>query len=122
MTSHDQHDQDPSIADRARASFETAVGSIDAGTGNRLRLMRREALASARSSGRSAWLVPSVAVAAAVLAVGLAWRSPPLTPEPSDGIDPANDIAALEFPSEDEAELYAWLGEGPVATTSGESL
>ena len=122
MTSHDQHDQDPSIADRARASFETAVDSIDAGTGNRLRLMRREALASAQRSGRSAWLVPSVAVAAAVLAVGLAWRIPQVTPGPSEGIEPADDVIALEFPSDDEAELYAWLGEGPVATSGGESL
>ena len=122
MTSHDQHDLDSSISSRARDSFESAVDSLDAGTRNRLRLMRREALSSVQSATRRPWLVPVVAVAAAVLAVGLAWRTPQTTPVPSAVTNPGEDVAALEFPSDDEAELYAWLGEGPVATTNGESL
>jgi len=95
---------------------------LDAGTRNRLRLMRREALASAHSPTRRAWLLPSVAVAAAALAVGLAWRAPETSQAPSAGTRARDDIAALEFPSEDEAELYAWLGDAPVATAGGESL
>lgn len=122
MTSQeDNNTADRSVASRARREFETAVESIDAGTGNRLRLMRREALAGTRATKR-AWLVPSIAVAVAVLVIGLAWRQP----EVSTGAAPAalavDETAQLGFPSEDEAELYAWLGEAPVATPGGDTL
>lgn len=122
MTSHDQDPFKHPMHHRARAKFESAVDSLDAGTINRLRLMRREALASTQPYARRAWLVPSVAMAAAVLAVGLAWRQPePLVAHGADVVT-AGDSVALEFPSEDDAELYAWLGDAPVATSGGESL
>ena len=122
MSSQDDNNPaDRVVATKARKEFEVAVGSIDAGTGNRLRLMRREALAGPRTAKHS-WLVPSVAVAAAMLAISLAWRQPAL---PTDATTPAlaaDEAAALGFPSEDEAELYAWLAEAPVATPAGDTL
>ena len=122
MTSQDDNDQvERSITTKAREEFEAAVGGIDAGIGNRLRLMRREVLAEARTPGRS-WLLPSIAVAAAVLAIGLAWRQP-ATPDARTTTPMLVDEAAQSgFPSDDEAELYAWLGEAPVATPAGDTL
>lgn len=122
MTSQD--DEDPAvrlIAGRARQEFEAAVESIDAGTRNRLRLMRREALAEPRAPAQS-WLVPSMAVAAAVLAIGLAWRQPAMPTDPTTPVLAADEVAQSDFPSEDEAELYAWLGDAPVATPAGDTL
>ena len=76
MTAQDDNNApDRLVVDKARQQFESAVDSMDAGTSNRLRLMRREALAGRQSNERG-WLVPSIAVAAAVLAIGLAWRQP----------------------------------------------
>lgn len=112
---------DRQLASKARQEFESAVDSIDAGTRNRLRLMRRDALAGMQASGRG-WLVPSIAAAAAVLAIGLAWRQPAV---PTDSTMPAladDEAAQLGFPSDDEAELYAWLGDAPVATPTGDTL
>lgn len=112
---------DRSVASKARREFESAVDTIDAGTGNRLRLMRREALAGthAREHG---WLVPSIAVAAAVLAIGLAWRQPSVATAPTTPAIAVDEAAQLGFPSDDEAELYAWLGEAPVASPAGDTL
>lgn len=122
MTAQDDNDDaDRMVAAKARQQFESAVDSMDAGTGNRLRLMRREALAGPRASERG-WLLPSIAVAAAVLAIGIAWRQPTT---PVDATSPAlavDEGAQLGFPSDDEAELYAWLGEAPVATPTGDTL
>ena len=109
------------VVTRARQEFEAAVDSIDAGIGNRLRLMRREALAGARAAKRG-WLVPSIAMAAAMLAVGLAWRQPAVPTDPSTTVLAVDEDAQLGFPSDDEAELYAWLGEAPVATLAGDTL
>lgn len=119
-----QDDDNPAgrlFASRARQEFEAAVESIDTGTGNRLRLMRREALAGTRGTKRG-WLVPSIAVAAAVLAIGLAWRQPTVPTDSATPVLAADDAAQLGFPSDDEAELYAWLGEAPVATPAGDTL
>ena len=112
---------DRRVATRARQAFDAAVDSIDAGVGNRLRLMRREALAGPRAA-KAGWLVPSIAIAAAILAVGLAWRQPALPTDPSTAAIAVDEAAPLGFPSDDEVELYAWLGEAPVATPAGESL
>lgn len=122
MTAQDDNNAtDRLVAAKARQQFESAVDSMDAGTGNRLRLMRREALAGPQATPRG-WLVPSIAVAAAVLAIGIAWRQPTT---PADATPPAlavDESAQLGFPSDDEAELYAWLGEAPVATPTGDTL
>lgn len=122
MKSQDENNAaDRQLAGKAREAFESAVDSIDAGTGNRLRLMRREALAGTPSRARS-WLVPSIAVAAAVLAIGLAWRQPAAPDGSTTPVLAAEESAQLGFPSEDEAELYAWLGDAPVATPTGDTL
>lgn len=122
MNSQDDNSAaDRSVANKARQEFESAVGSIDAGTGNRLRLMRREALAGTQARKRG-WLVPSIAVAAAVLAIGLAWRQPSVTTAPTTPALAVDETAQLGFPSDDEAELYAWLGDAPVATPAGDTL
>ena len=122
MNSQDDNSTaDRSVASKARQQFESAVDSIDGGTGNRLRLMRREALAATQARERS-WLVPSIAVAAAVLAIGLAWRQPTVTTAPTTPALAVDDAAPLEFPSDDETELYAWLGDAPVATPTGDTL
>lgn len=110
-----------SVASKARREFESAVDAIDAGTGNRLRLMRREALAGTQARDRG-WLVPSIAVAAAVLAIGIAWRQPAVPGDPASPALAVDEAAQLGFPSDDEAELYAWLGEAPVATPTGDTL
>lgn len=114
------------IAARARESFAHAVDSLDVASANRLRLLRREALASRASPARS-WLLPATAVAAGVLALSLAWRTSTGPTAPAPAPTPAapvvtEDESPLPFPSEDEATLYAWLGEAPVATPGGETL
>ncbi len=122
----DQAEQahDEVIRSRARQAFEQSVAGMDQATGNRLRLMRREALAGARTSPR-AWGLPMAAAAAAVLALGLAWRAgmPTPAPAPSASIPGAVDeVSATGFPSEEDADLYAWLGEAPVAPAKGKAL
>lgn len=111
------------IAARARESFAHAVDSLDVASANRLRLLRREALASRASPARS-WLLPATAAAAGVLALSLAWRTStgPTAPAPAPAPVVSEDESPLPFPSEDEATLYAWLGEAPVATPGGETL
>lgn len=122
MTGQEDNNPGDRLAEtRARQEFEAAVDSIDAGTGNRLRLMRREALAGTATTNRG-WLLPSIAMAAAILAVGLAWRQPVVPAEPSSNEIAVDETAQLGFPSDDEAELYAWLGEAPVATPAGDTL
>jgi hypothetical protein len=108
-------------AAQARASFERAVDALDVGTVNRLRLFRREALAT-RPRRPGGWLLPVGAMAATVLAGVLLWRSPGNAVTPPSAPIVVEDVAPLEFPSEEEAELYAWLGEAPVATPQGSAL
>jgi hypothetical protein len=121
MSHEEGKDQDDrSTAARARESFERAVDALDVGTVNRLRLLRREAL-SARPRPSFAWLLPTAAAAVVVLALALVWRTPKPAPPPSDPVV-AEELTPLDFPSEEEAELYAWLGEAPVATPKGSAL
>ena len=98
----------------SRDLFERAVDQLDAATSNRLRLLRREALASASVArpGKLAW---SGAGAAAALLLGLAWWSPWTTgPTPTTAPEVAEATDTV-FPLEDDAELYAWLADAPVA-------
>ncbi len=106
MSEHDHPTPHP-----ARQSFEEAVGRLDADTAKRLRLMRREALASAEPSSRRRWL-PAAAFATALLALGLGWRAarPPAVPAA-----PAEVALPVDLDGEEDAALYAWLGEAPVA-------
>lgn len=122
MKDQASHPQDDVIRARARQAFESSVAGLDQATGNRLRLMRREAIAASRPQTR-AWALPLAAAAVAFFALGLAWRgiSPP-TPAAPESTGNAEVVPAAEFPSEEDADLYAWLGEAPVAPAKGEAL
>ena len=99
-----------------KALFEDAVQRLDLGAANRLRLARRAALAGAAPAARRgrAWL-PALA-AAAVLVLGLAWWLP-RGPAPAPVAPPAlaSEDAAVVAEDSEDAELYAWLAEAPVA-------
>lgn len=105
-----QHEHDN--PDAARRLFDEAVGGLDADTAKRLRLMRREALAGAQASSGRRWL-PAAAFATALLALGLGWRiaRPPAPVE----VAPAEVALPVDLAAEEDAALYAWLGEAPVA-------
>ena len=118
---HGKEEHAQTIAAQARECFGQAVESLDAGAANRLRLLRREALGSPRRRAR-AWLLPVGAVAATALVATFIWRAPNGAAIPPTHPIVIEDVAPLEFPSEDEAELYAWLGEAPVASPEGSAL
>ena len=64
--------------------------------------------------------MPMGAAAAAVLALGVAWwmpRSPEATPETT--AITATDAEIDSLMTDEDAELYAWLADAPVATRSG---
>ena len=118
MNGHDSENQ--SASSSPRALFDRAVGSIDAATGNRLRLMRRDALAAAPRTGlRSAWAWGAGLVAVLAVAV-LTWL-------PSGGSKPASPAMVTATPAEssdepealaadEDQELYVWLADAPVAS------
>lgn len=107
MSQHEHDDPHP-----ARGLFDEAVGRLDADTAKRLRLMRREALAGAQPVSGRRWL-PAAAFATALLALGLGWRAahPPRV-EPAT---PAEVALPVDLADDEDAALYAWLGEAPVA-------
>ena len=110
--------------ERAREVFERSVRELDDAAVKRLRLARRAALADASAGdARAHWRAwPAGLAAASVLALGVAWwwpreaavpASPPAavaTPAPADADEPVLAEAG------EDAELYAWLAEAPVAT------
>ena len=101
-------------ADTARALFGRASDQLDQGMAFRLRRAREAALQSRPAPAR-AWSVPAGAFAAAVLALGLAWwlpGRPGAAPAAPDALA-SEDIEALVVA--EDAELYAWLAEAPVA-------
>ena len=102
------------IPDRARDLFDRASERLDQGTAFRLRRAREAALrpAPAALPGRRLW--PAGAVAASVMALGLAWWIPGTGPD-----SPAAPLASEEIESlvlAEDAELYAWLADAPVAS------
>ena len=122
MKDQASHPQDEVIRARAREAFEHSVAGLDQGTGNRLRLMRREAIAATQVRARS-WGLSLAAAAVAVFAVGLAWRgSAPLPPAAPASAGAVDEAPATGFPSDEDADLYAWLGDAPVAPAKGEAL
>ena len=108
-------DTDPT-ARAARDLFERASDRLDLATANRLRLMRRDALAA--PAARRPWLPTAAALAGVALFTVLWWRptGAPSTPPPAQSSAtaavPALDGDAV---SDEDAELYAWLGDAPVA-------
>lgn len=106
-----------------RRLFEQSVERIDVGTANRLRLMRRDALAAAPAP-RFRGLLAVAMTASVLLLIGLAWWRP--MPSAPSAATPATatDLAALATAGDEDVELYAWLGEAPVAVDAapGDSL
>lgn len=112
-------DEDP--ARGARALFERAAQALPPATAARLRQQRMATLHGGAPSRPLAWALPVGAMAA--LLVGLAWwRAVPVS-APAEGAGAefavGTDVVALPAAAPDEAELYAWLAEAPVASDAG---
>ena len=123
MNSQEGNETNPAIdplTEKSRVLFDRASEHLDLATGNRLRRMRRAALARKHWHPGRQWLPVGVA-AAALLAIGLAWwpaqRGTPVLPA---NTAPATAADQEPLPDED-TELYAWLGEAPVATEDGKA-
>jgi hypothetical protein len=108
-----------SISKKSQALFEQTSENLDPAIGNRLRLMRREALANDRPRMPQRWL-PLGAAAATILAIGLTWWLPQRgTPQPpAANTEVTTDVDLLP---DDDTEMYAWLGDAPVATDDGKA-
>lgn len=99
---------------KSRELFQRSVERVDVAAGNRLRLMRRDALSRPARASR-AWLLPAGVAALAVLLVSSAlWlpRSPELIVRAAPDNAAVGDLA---ISADDDSELYAWLGDAPVA-------
>jgi hypothetical protein len=129
MNGHDPEQRSPNEAANVSASrelFERAVDRVDLATSNRLRLMRRDALSNAprHEPGPVRRWLPVASIASALIVAGLVWWLP-RAPEPTIAATPDSmDVSDATFPADDESELYAWLGEAPVAVDppQGEAL
>jgi hypothetical protein len=116
---------DGGMATKARDTFERAVRDMPVATANRLRLARRHALAGdagrAPASRLARWRIPLAAAALLLVGIGY-WRpavAPSATPSVTSGASapvPAPVPALPLLADEDEADLYAWLAEAPVAS------
>jgi hypothetical protein len=142
-------DRDDPLLRRAREAFEGAVDGVDPSTANRLRLARRAALAApasprgwllplagAAAMGVLAWLawpraqVPT-ALPAPVATMPVA-PAPAVVVAPGEPVveEPAVDLLIEDVPvdddtdwaalDDDDAEVYEWLADAPVAPDTGE--
>lgn len=106
--------------DMARDLFERASERLDQGAAFRLRRARHEAQQPRRRSLPT--LVPASAFAAAVLALGVAWwlpsRESPVPDLPAFAGEPVPVTEIDALLAEEDPELYIWLADAPVATTS----
>lgn len=120
MTRHDPS-RDP-LADKARQLFERRSEHLDANAASRLRQARRTALAGDIRPLARAWLPWSAATAAALLLAFAWWLPPQRNPAPA-GDDSAlsASIESDALANEENSELYAWLGDAPVAPDDGEA-
>ena len=108
-------------AARARDLFERAVDRIDADAATRLRQARRQAQAPRAAAPAWRLAVPLGVAAAIAVAFGLL-RGMPAAPAPVPAernmvaTDPATPDNIERLLATDDADLYAWLAEAPVAT------
>ncbi len=115
MTSHDP------ITPRARQLFDAAVDRLDAHSAQSLRRARRLALEAPAKPARAPFaLVSTGAFAAAVLALGLAWWLPTRPAAPTEAVPVASALELDAMLTAEDAALYAWLGDAPVATEDAE--
>jgi hypothetical protein len=113
------------MAKKARDTFERSVRDLPVASANRLRLARRHALADdagrAPGSRLARWRIPLAAAALLLVGIGI-WRpamTPPATPlaAPVASASVATPVPSLPLlANDDEADLYAWLAEAPVAS------
>lgn len=114
-----RHDPDQSAAEKkllteSRELFDRSSQRVVVADGNRLRLMRRQALAADKPVQRR-WLLPAGAAACTLLAAGLAWWSQGPIPRAGEPIQEPSDLAEAVLAADNDAQAYAWLGEAPVA-------
>lgn len=110
-------DQENPIAERSRALFNRASEHLDPATGNRLRLMRRDVLAGNGQRRPQRWL-PLAFAAAMMLAIGASWWLPQRSATWSAGettVHASANTSDQDLLPEDDTEIYAWLGDAPVA-------
>jgi hypothetical protein len=123
MSGHDPEENqslNDSITKKSRALFDQASEHPGPATGNRLRLMRRDALAGGTRRAMPYRWLPLGAVAATILGIGMSWWLPQRNAivAPSEISSNATDQDLLP---EDDAEIYDWLGEAPVAVNDGKT-
>lgn len=105
---------DPTL-DRARELFDRASNRLDQGMAFRLRRAREAALRPAPTATvRRFW--PAGAVTASVMALGLAWWLPSQMALQPDVAEPLAGTEVEALVMAEDAELYAWLAEAPVAS------
>lgn len=122
MNSHGPEENEPMndpLAKKSRALFEQASEHLDPATGNRLRLMRRDALAGTRRRTPYRW-IPIGAAAAMMLGVGLTWWLPQRN-APALPVATTANAADPDLLPDDDTEIYAWLGDAPVAVNDGKA-
>ena len=96
-----------------RELFEHSVQGIDPATATRLRQIRRELFSDRKRTTRP-WLIPAAATFSAVLLLAMFdWMPAASTPVPHAPETFAVDDSV--YAADDEAEVYAWLGDAPVA-------
>ena len=118
MNGHDLEENPSSndpMTEESRALFDRASAHLDPATGNRLRLMRRDALAGTRRSAPHRWL-PLGAAAATLLGIGMTWWLPQRNAIVVPAVS-SNSASDPDLLPEDDVEIYDWLGEAPVAVT-----
>lgn len=99
---------------KSRELFQRSVERIDVAAGNRQRLMRRDALSRPARSSR-AWLLPAGVAGLAVLLVSSALWLPRSPEQIARATSDNAAVGDLAISADDDAELYAWLGDSPVA-------
>jgi len=106
---------------KARELFERSVAELDEAAVKRLRLARRSTLAAERAPAPRWQGWAGGLVAAGVLALGLAWWWPRETnpgPAPvaaTTASAPATADEPVLAEADDDADLYAFLADAPVA-------
>ena len=122
MSSHDPEETQAlhdAMTKKSRAMFDQASEHLDPATGNRLRLMRRDALAGTPRRTPYRWL-PLGAAAAAIFGIGMTWWLPQRSPTMAPSTSSINATDQDLLP-EDDAEIYDWLGEAPVAVNDSKA-
>lgn len=106
---------------RYRRLFDHACSGLDAATTTQLRGGRVRALQARRPRTAAHALIPAGALAAALLAVGVAWQraTPPApAPAPAHAVldsdsEPLLDADAEQIDMARDLDFYAWLANQP---------